>query len=131
MWTGKNMTNMHTPSPSVWQLLADNSLTDQPDAEQQALDYMITAVQILNLSQVDMDHLKPAVTEAVLNIIEHGNRHRTDCLSFIQLRIFYQAGAGQDTSCGWGFFLVEHMVDDRQNTPENHCHTIELFLYPE
>lgn len=38
---------------------------------------------------------------------------------------------GLQTPRGWGFFLIQHMVDEYQVTNKPAAHTIELFLYLE
>jgi hypothetical protein len=39
--------------------------------------------------------------------------------------------SGQQRPRGWGFFLIEKMVDDVQISGDGAHHTIELFLYLE
>ena len=143
------------PPDRTWQILAEFNLPGQSGADRLARDYVATAVQPLNLSPADLERLKTAVAEAVLNAIEHGNRYRSELSVSIRLRVSDKVVAVQITDHGdapipdsetpdlttkvseqesfrgWGFFLIERMMDDVQITGEGTHHRIELFLYLE
>jgi len=149
------MTNAHPSSQSAWQTLAEFNLSSQLGADRLARDDVAAAVRPLNLSPADLERLKTAVAEAVLNAIEHGNRYRSDLPVTIRFRVSYMAVAVQITDQGnvpirdpetpdlsakvseqgppqgWGFFLIERMVDDIQIISNGIHHSIELFLYLE
>ena len=112
-------------------------------------------LQALKLSPTDLERLKTAVAEATLNAIEHGNRYQPDLP--VTIRVLASAKAitvsitdqgkgpipdphspdlaakvaGQEAPRGWGFFLIEKMVDEFRITAGEAHHTIELFLYLE
>ena len=143
-----------SPEPT-WQTLTEFNLLSQPGSDRQARDGVTAALQALSLSAADLERLKTAVAEATLNAIEHGNRYQPDLP--VTIRILASAKAitisitdqgsvpipdphspdlaakvaGQQTPRGWGFFLIEKMVDDFRITAGEGRHTIELFLYLE
>jgi anti-sigma regulatory factor (Ser/Thr protein kinase) len=143
-----------TPEPA-WQTLAEFSLPSQPGSDRLAWTGVATALQRLNLSPTDLDRLKTAVAEATLNAIEHGNQYQADLPvavrilasdQAITIHITDQGGgpipapespdlaakvAGQQSRRGWGFFLIQKMVDDVRITSDGGHHTSELFLYLE
>lgn len=142
------MTNTRSSLPSAWQNLAEINLSGQPGADRLARNYVASAVRPLNLSPADLERLKTAITEAVLKAIEHGHHYRFNLPVSIRLRVSYRALAGQvtdrgntpdltakvsvhESSRGWGFFLIERIVDDTQTADEDMHHSIELFLYRE
>jgi anti-sigma regulatory factor (Ser/Thr protein kinase) len=149
-----------TPSTDLaqapaWQTLAEFSLPSQPGSDRMAREQITTALRTLNLSPADLERLKTAVAEATLNAIEHGNRFRPDrpvairilaSVKTVTVSITDQGHgpipepqspdlaakvAGQQSPRGWGFFLIEKMVDDFRISGDETHHTIELFLYLE
>ena len=142
------MTNTQTPSPSAWQTLAEVDLAGQPGVDQVAWGHVAGAVRFFNLTPADLERLKRTVAEAMVKAIERSHHFRSDLPVSIHLRVSYKTLAGPITTHkdmpdltasmsakeslrGWGFFLVERMVDDTQTPPENPTHSIELFLYRE
>lgn len=143
-----------TQAPA-WQTLAEFSLPSQPGSDEAAIDQVAAAVQALQLSPLSLARLKTAVAEATLNAIEHGNRSRPDLPVSIRVlvsdktllvRVTDQGRgpipkpeapdlaakvAGRQPLRGWGFFLIEKMMDDLRVTGDEAHHTIELFLYLE
>jgi anti-sigma regulatory factor (Ser/Thr protein kinase) len=95
--------------------------------------------------------LKVAIAEAVLKVIESGNRYPSNLPVSIRLRVSYRTLTMQSTDQenvsipdeltvnisaqepfqGWGFFLLERRVDDIQIVGDAAQHSIELFLYRE
>lgn len=138
-----------------WQTLADFSLPSQPGSDRLAWEQVAAAVRSLKLPATYVERLKTAVAEATLNAIEHGNRNRPDlpvniCVlasdKIIAVQITDQGSepipsspapdlvakvSGRASRRGWGFFLIERMVDDVQVSVDDAHHTIELFLYLE
>jgi anti-sigma regulatory factor (Ser/Thr protein kinase) len=145
------MTNTHPSLPSAWQMLAEITLPGQAGADRLARNHVASAVRPLNLSPVDLERLETAVAEAVLKIIERGSRYPAKPAVSIQLRVSYKASAIQITNQetvsisddlttkmtaqepfqGWGFFLIERMVDNAQIAGDAVQHSIQLFLYRE
>jgi len=139
----------------AWQTLAEFVLPSQRDSDRQARAQVAEAVAPLKLPEAHLERLKTAVAEATLNAIEHGNRYRPDAPVIIRVQVSEQAlrvsvtdrgggpisppqppdlaakVSGQQTLRGWGFFLIERMVDELQVREDGAQHTIELFLYLE
>jgi anti-sigma regulatory factor (Ser/Thr protein kinase) len=146
----------HTPSVPAWQTLAEFTLPSELSSEYLALQKVIEAVKDLTLSPTRLERLKTAVAEATLNAIEHGNRGRYDLPVVIRVLVAGQTllvrvtDQGQGGSIvkpeapnlaaklvgrqplrGWGFFLIEKLMDEYRITTNEAHHTIELFLYLE
>ena len=141
--------------PSSWQTLSEFSLPSQAGSDRLARDLVALALQSLNLPPSVLERLKTAVAEATLNAIEHGNRYRPDLPVSVRVQLSEKAVtvqvidqgtnpistsetpditakvSGQEPPRGWGFFLIERMVDDIQISSDSAHHTIELFLYLE
>jgi anti-sigma regulatory factor (Ser/Thr protein kinase) len=139
----------------AWQTLAELVLPSQLDSDRQARAQVAEVVRLLNLPETHLERLKTAVAEATLNAIEHGNRYRPDAPVIIRVQVSEHAlrvsitdqgrepisppeppdlaakVSGQQTLRGWGFFLIERMVDELQVREDGAQHTIELFLYLE
>lgn len=142
-------------STTPWQTLANFNLPSQPGSDRLAREQVAAAVHSLNLSADDLERLKTAVAEATLNAIEHGNHYRPDLPVTIRVQASEKAIAvhvtdrgegdiltpaapnlgakvsGREPPRGWGFFLIQRMVDDVQISVDESHHTIELFLYLE
>jgi anti-sigma regulatory factor (Ser/Thr protein kinase) len=147
-----------TTEDSAWDTLAEFSLPSEAGNEREAVRRVAELVGPLGLGPARTERLKTAVAEATLNAIEHGNRFRADLPVAIRV-VTSKAGralavavtdqgtsgplpervvpdlsaklAGQQSPRGWGFFLIEKMVDDLRVTSDDAHHTIELFLYLE
>jgi len=143
-----NMTNTQPPSSSLWQILTEINLAGQPGIDQVAWDHVAGVVRSLQLAPADLERLKTAIAETMLKAIKRGRHYRSDLPVSIQLRISYKTLArpttnhkdmpdltantsAQESLRGWGFFLVERMVDDIQIRGKNTHNSIELFLYRE
>lgn len=128
------------PNPT-WHTLAEFALRNQPDSEQLARSTMAEVVASLRLSTAHLERLKTAVARATGNALEHGRRNQTDLPIVIRVQVSEKAlhgssepstkFSGQQTSRGWGFFLIEKMMNDRRTSADEAHHTIELFLYLE
>ena len=141
-----------------WEALADFELPSEVGNEREAMRRVAEAVQPLNLPPERIERLKTAVAEATLNAIEHGNRYQADLPVAIRIvksksdealavsvTDYGTSGplpervepdldaklAGRQSPRGWGFFLIEKMVDGVRVTSDDAHHTIELFLYTE
>ena len=149
------MPNVNSSPQSTWQTLAEFNLPSRPGANRLARDYLAATVQVLNLSVADLERLTKAVDEAVQNAIESNNRYQLDLPPFIRVRVSAKAVADHiadqkdapipdsgrphlaaivsepEPARGWGFFLIERLVNDTQVTGEDRHHSIELFLYLE
>lgn len=139
-----------------WRTLCQITLPAEPGNDRLAVETVSAALRALPLSPERLERLKTAVAEAALNALEHGSGYQSERPIVIHVRasdralkvgITNQGGsdipaatpvpdlaaklAGQQTPRGWGFFLIEHMVDEVQISNQPGSHTIELFLYLE
>jgi len=140
-----------------WRTLTDFTLPGVPGDEREAIERVAEAVQELRLSSTRLEGLKAAVAEAVLKAIEHGHHIRTELA--VQIRVSVSEAQqviaegitdqgreavptpqapdqqarlnGQQSPRGWGFFLIEKIVDDLRATSDAAHHTVELFIYQE
>lgn len=138
---------------STWQTLAAFSVASEPGNERQAMERVAQAVRGVTLPAARLERLNTAVAEAVMNAMEHGNRHRPELPVTIQVlasetvlvvRITDQGGgqpipdpkvpdleaklAGLEPPRGWGLFLIQNMVDQVHVTTDEAHHTMELIL---
>src|SRR4029078_3565420 len=97
-----------------------------------------------------LERLTPAVSEATMNAMEHGNRFDPELpvhivavadIGALRVRITDLGGtrgigdapapdleaklAGEQTPRGWGLFLIRNMVDDMHVSGDEHHHTVE------
>jgi anti-sigma regulatory factor (Ser/Thr protein kinase) len=144
------------PTPdSDWQILDEFNLPSQPGYDRMAMAQVAAALQPLHLPASYLERLKTAVAEATLNAIEHGNQNQPDLP--VSIRVLASANAvavqvtdqgdklipplqkpdlsaqvaGRLPARGWGFFLIQKMVDDLRISGDESHHVIELFLYLE
>ena len=110
-------------------------------------------MESLDLLPTDVERLKTAVGEAVMNAIEHGNEFNPDLSVTVEVRVADAAVrvrisdhggdkeipdaetpdleaklAGDQTPRGWGLFLIEKMVDEVRSDRQNGTHTVELVM---
>jgi serine phosphatase RsbU (regulator of sigma subunit)/anti-sigma regulatory factor (Ser/Thr protein kinase) len=141
----------------VEQVIATFTVASQPGNERTVTEQVAAAVaSTLNLPQRTIDRLKTAVSEAVMNAMEHGNAYDADKPVEIEVRstpqrltiAIHDHGGGQpmpatvapDLSAklageqpprGWGLFLIQHMVDEMRVRDEADRHTVELIFHLE
>src|SRR5579862_2071689 len=121
--------------------------------ERGASDRVAEAVASLGLEPARLEKLKTAVSEAVMNAIEHGNESNPELPVEIAIRreagelvvrITDQGGEkeileaetpdleakleGLQKPRGWGLFLIKNMVDDLRVTTDGKHHTAELVM---
>jgi anti-sigma regulatory factor (Ser/Thr protein kinase) len=120
-----------------WQTLAAFSVASEPGGERDVLRRLDDAVESLGLSRDELDRLRTAVAETVMNSIEHGNHNDPSLLVDIVIRFDGRAVEvlvsdngglrelpekpeipdlaakldGLQRPRGWGLFLVRSMVD--------------------
>lgn len=139
-----------------WRTLCQITLPSEPGNDRLAVETVSAALKSLPLSPERLERLKTAVSEAALNALEHGSRYHAERPIVIHVRASDRALkvgitnlgdhaipqstavpdleaklAGEQSPRGWGFFLIEHMVDEVQISNQPGSHTIELFLYLE
>jgi serine phosphatase RsbU (regulator of sigma subunit)/anti-sigma regulatory factor (Ser/Thr protein kinase) len=121
--------------------------------ERGASERVAEAVTSLGLEPARLERLKTAVSEAVMNAIEHGNQSNPEVpveigirrqASELLVRITDEGGEreipeaetpdleakleGLQKPRGWGLFLIKNMVDDIRVTTDGIHHTVELVM---
>lgn len=139
--------------PQPWQTLAAFRLPSQPGNERPASDQVRAALAARQLPAAPLERLQTAVTEAVMNAIEHGNRNVVSQPvevsvfannSQIAVHVSDQGSetpvpepvvpdlsaklAGLQSPRGWGLFLMQHMVDELNVRSTATGHTVELII---
>jgi anti-sigma regulatory factor (Ser/Thr protein kinase) len=146
----------HGKGEAKWRVLDEFGLPSEHGMERHAAERVVSAVRGLGLQELRLEQLHTAVSETVLNAIEHGNQYQLEQL--VLVRVLVSPGvvsvhvtdqgdggktaeretpdlaaklAGEQSVRGWGFYLIEHMVDEVRTTTSTDQHTVELFLYLE
>lgn len=121
--------------------------------EVMAIEKVVSALAPLGLPEMQMERLKTAVGETVMNAIEHGNENDESLdvtvdvkatEAAVRIRVTDEGGekeipdvekpdleakiAGEQTPRGWGLFLTEKMVDEVRTERQNGAHTVELVI---
>jgi serine phosphatase RsbU (regulator of sigma subunit)/anti-sigma regulatory factor (Ser/Thr protein kinase) len=121
--------------------------------ERGASEHVAEGVASLGLAPARLEKLKTAVSEAVMNAIEHGNDSNPELPVEIAIRreagelivrITDQGGEkeiseaetpdleakleGLQKPRGWGLFLIKNMVDDLRVTTDGRHHIVELVM---
>lgn len=137
----------------TWQLHAEFTVESKPGNEQLVMAKVAAVVESLNLSPQLVERLKTAVTEATLNAMEHGNGYRAEHLVAIQVLSSSTALKIRVTDCGhgpatpveepdihaklarqqsprgWGYFLIQNMVDEVREEKSEDEHTLVLTFW--
>lgn len=129
-------------------------VASEPGNERIAMARVTEAVEGAGLTAEQIDRLKTAVAEATMNGIEHGNEGRPDVP--VEVVVLRDAGgvvvtvtdrggangrgdgtetpdlaaklAGLQRPRGWGLFLIQHMVDEVEDTTDGDRHTVRLVV---
>ncbi len=137
----------------TWQTLAAWNVPSEPGNERLTMERVAEVVRGLNLPPKRVERLKTAVAEATLNAMEHGNRFQPHLPVDITVQASHDALvirikdcgggpsggaaempdieaklAGHQSPRGWGFFLIEQMVDETRVSADDHEHTLELIM---
>lgn len=135
------------------QTLIAFEMPSAPGNERQAMLRVAEAAAALPLSDGQMERLKTAVAEAVMNAMEHGNKYQEDVPVGVQVmaspeqlvvRIRDRGTgesadeaetpdlaaklAGEQSPRGWGLFLIRNMVDELRTLADDDYHTIDLVM---
>jgi anti-sigma regulatory factor (Ser/Thr protein kinase) len=146
----------HGESEGDWETLDEFSFPSEPGMERPAADRVAVIANRLGLPASRVAQLHTAVAETVLNAMEHGNQYQPGRSVLIRVlssaealavRVADQGEggaesgreipdldaklAGRQPARGWGFFLIEHMVDEVRTLDAEGPHTVELFVYLE
>ncbi len=128
-------------------------LPSEEGKERLAIDRVASVVAALGMDASQLERLKTAVGETVMNAIEHGNQNRPELNvgvevgateEVVRVRVTDQGGdkpipaaatpdleaklAGEQTPRGWGLFLVEQMVDSVKSSSDGETHVVELIV---
>lgn len=128
-------------------------LPSEEGKERMAIDRVASVVAALGMDASQVERLKTAVGETVMNAIEHGNQNRPELNvgvevgateDVVRVRVTDQGGdkaipaaatpdleaklAGEQTPRGWGLFLVEQMVDSVKSSSDGETHVVELIV---
>ncbi len=134
-------------------ILADFTIPSEEGNERLAMQQVVAAISDFELAQPRVEKLKTAVAEATMNAIEHGNQFRADVP--VEIRVLATAAsvivqitdrggaleigvadtpdleaklAGEQSSRGWGLFLIKNMVDDLRVEAIGERRTVSLVL---
>jgi anti-sigma regulatory factor (Ser/Thr protein kinase) len=140
-------------------VLAEFKITSQPGNERKAVKQVAAIVAHLNLPANQIERLKTAVAEAVMNAMEHGNHYEAHLPVEVEVvldetapqahnlivRIRDLGGsqdipaseppdleaklAGRQSPRGWGLFLIKNMVDEMRVMSDGFYHTVELIFH--
>ncbi len=138
---------------SRWKALGAFSLASKAGNERVAMD-RVAGEAAKYLSEHQLERLRTAVAEAVLNAIEHGNRGREELPVNVEIllsdrdllvRIRDEGTespipentapnleaklAGGEPSRGWGLFLVRNMVDEVRVVSDDGHHVLEMVVH--
>jgi len=138
--------------------LAEFTVPSEPGNERLVLTRVADAIADHGLSERNLDRLKTAVAETAMNAIEHGNRNRSELPVRVEVDVDGQAIvvavtdhggdraggagaggepvepdidlklAGEQSTRGWGLFLIRHMVDAVDETTHGAWHTVRLVM---
>lgn len=139
-----------------WEILSEFSIPSYPHNELKVVEGVMQALDGLEMSETKISQLKTAVSEAAMNAIEHGNKNNPDLTVETRVRInrnvifisISDQGAGglitkperpdlqeklkeRQSPRGWGFFLIENMVDRMELRQAGGRNIIDLYMYRE
>jgi anti-sigma regulatory factor (Ser/Thr protein kinase) len=136
-----------------WDRISHFDIPSIPGTERQVVDRVVGDLEGF-LAANSIDRLKTAVSEAVMNAIEHGNKGQVDKMVHIELLSNNQMVkiaitdhgsemiqyvepnieskvAGLESPRGWGMFLIRNMVDDLRITSDENHHVVEMYFLRE
>lgn len=158
------VTLSHTPEPVIpknggepdLRLLTAFELPSQPGNERLGTQRIIEALQAINLSPRQLERLKTAAAETIMNAMEHGNRYDPNLPVEVEVRaapgvlrvtIIDQGGpskfpevvapdveaklSGQQPPRGWGLFLIKNMVDEMEISADETRQRVTLTMHLE
>lgn len=117
------ITASNSGTEPIWRTVVEIALPATTDRTEQAVQQVMTAVKILQLSSARLVQL----TEALCNAISQNERLQPQLP--LQITVSIAALADRDAACCWGFFVIARTAD-RSAAPAGPAHhAIELFLY--
>lgn len=144
-----------TAIPAPGTVVAEFSLPSELGNERLALPRVAEAVTGSGLTDEQLEALKTAVAEAVMNAIEHGNGGRPEVPVDVRVLRLTDGVAvtvtdlggggtgrprpeepdldlkleGRQGPRGWGLFLIEHMVDQLEISTDGEHHSVRLTIH--
>jgi anti-sigma regulatory factor (Ser/Thr protein kinase) len=134
--------------------LAEFQVPSLEGNERIAIDKLAAAIHGLDMESRQVERLKTAVGETVMNAMEHGNRFDPDLEVTVSVQasdysVFVRVSdhgeaialdgaedpdleaklAGEQTPRGWGLFLIGQMVDQVNSVNGDGLHTVELVMH--
>lgn len=136
-------------------LIAEFGVPSRQGGEREAVTLAEEALALFALPAQQMERIRTALSEAVLNAMEHGN----DNLAHLPVHVQIEAGeecitisvfdhgmvrtvpsspvepdlyaklAGEQHPRGWGLFLIRSMVDELNVSSEPARHCVEMVFY--
>lgn len=141
---------MKNARKNAWRMLGEWNIPSAPGNERLALTFISEALQPLGSR---MAAFETAVSEAVMNAMEHGTQYQPGTSVMLQVlasptslmvRIHNQGGqrskpvaepdleaklAGLQSPRGWGLFLIRNLVDEMQISEDDQNHVVELVMH--
>ena len=142
------------PAGAVGRVLAQFEVPSKASNERLVIDRVAAAVRPLGLTRDRLERLGTAVGEAAKNAIEHGNGNNAELPVAVRVvthegRLLVQVTdhggdrpvtepatpdlaaklAGEQSSRGWGLFLIQNLVDELHTTSDGRHHTVELVMH--
>jgi hypothetical protein len=141
----------------AWQALEEFVIQGAWTQENQVAEQVARAVQELDIAPVHLERIQAAVTQTLLNSIEHVGHRQSSTRVCIRLmdpagtatvqpdltvseeqdedsernRLMSVDGENSLSRRSWGFFLVRRADDNPEAEGNETNYTIELFIYPE
>lgn len=137
-----------------WDIQSEFSVPSIKHNELKVVDGVMKVIDGLGISQEKISNLVTAVSEAASNAIEHGNKNNphldVDVRVWVNSRMIVigisDQGAGgkipelevpdlreklnyRQTPRGWGFYLINNMVDRMELRYSGGQNIIELYMY--
>lgn len=134
-------------------VLTTFSVPSEEGNERVAIDRVTDVVAGVEMASDQLERLKTAVGESVMNAMEHGNRYRADLAVDVEVaetdrailvRVTDRGDgppipdadtpdieakiAGEQSPRGWGLFLIGQMVDEMRTENGDGSHTVELVI---
>jgi anti-sigma regulatory factor (Ser/Thr protein kinase) len=135
--------------------IAAFSVPSKPGGEREAVRLTEEALALYGLPAQQMERIKTAMSEAVLNAMEHGNDNLAHLPVHVQIEVgdecvtisvydhgmvrtvpsspvepdLYAKLAGEQHPRGWGIFLIRSMVDELKVSSEPARHCVEMVFY--
>lgn len=137
------------------QLVAEYEVSTVPGAEREAVRLAEEALASFALPDAQMARIMTAVSEAVLNAMEHGNDNLPHLPVQLKIEVssacviisvydhgmvrtvptsstepdLYAKLAGEQRPRGWGLFLIREMADELSARSEPARHCIQMVFY--